>query len=312
MKGRTVDRLQLLRTSASARFLQKFMDDRALTLASLLAWGILNTFLPLLLGILAVLGLLLGDLPAVAAVEQQLLALLPAEASAFVSDSIEAFERAAGGAGLVSLGFLLFNGSNFFVTLESVFDLVYHVPERNLIVQRIVSFGALFITIILAVLTTAAAAAGGAFGQTVADLLPGLGNALYRGVGTTVSLLGLGATFFLMYWRLPNKPHSALGALPGTVVGSVLFLLLLRVFPLYVSLFGEGFNAFAAFGSVLLFMFWLYIVGVVLAGGAVLNAFLEDPHGSVTQSSLVARARIGQLELPANSLAPEATRTESE
>ena len=290
--------LSRLLASPPARFGQKFMDDRALTLASLVAWGMLNTFLPLLLGILSLVGLLLGDSPAAAAVEATLLAVLPAAAGTLVHDSLAAIKQAAGVAGLVSLGLLLFNGSNFFVTLESVFDLAYHVPERDLIRQRLVSFAALFVLTGLVLLATGMAVAGGVFGQAVAAALPRLGAVVDAGLATAVSVAALVATFILMYWKLPNARVSFRQALPGALVGSALFLAVLRLFPLYVAFFGQGFSVYAAFGTVLLFMFWLYIVGVVLVGGAVLNAFLQDPERSVALSSLAARAVTGRLEVP--------------
>jgi membrane protein len=101
-----------------------------------------------------------------------------------------------------------------------------------------------------------------------------------------------------MYWRLPNTRTSLRQALPGALVAAALFVAVLRVFPLYVALFGQGFSVYAAFGAVLLFMFWLYIVGVVLVGGAELNAFLQEPERSVAVASLAARALTGQLEVP--------------
>jgi membrane protein len=287
-----------LLASPPARFGQKFMDDRALTLASLVAWGMLNTFLPLLLGILALVGALLGDSPGAAAAEETLLASLPAEASTLVRDSLASIQHAAGAAGLVSLGLLLFNGSNFFVTLESVFDLAYHVPERDLVTQRLVSFAALFVLTGLLLLATAAAAVGGVFGQAVASALPRLWSVVDAGLATAVSVIGLVATFVLMYWAMPNTRHSLRQSLPGALVASALFVAVLRIFPLYVALFGQGFSVYAAFGTVLLFMFWLYIVGVVLVGGAELNAFLQEPERSVAKASLAARAVTGQLEVP--------------
>ena len=81
---------------AAGQFLQKFTDDRALTLASLVAWGMLNTFLPLLLGVLSLIGLLVGDSPAAAAAEATVLAPLPAEASQLVQDSLASVGRVAG------------------------------------------------------------------------------------------------------------------------------------------------------------------------------------------------------------------------
>jgi len=274
---------------------QKFMDDRALTLASLLAWGILNTFLPLLLGILSLSGLLLGESAEASAAEQRLLGLLPASISTVVQDSMAAMQRSAGGAGLISLGLLLFNGSNFFVTLESVFDLTYHEPERHLITQRVISFAALFVAAALLIVATGAALMGSALGESFAAILPGLAPFINAGVAAFVSLGGLVAMMVLMYWLLPNRHHSFRHALPGAALASVLLVLVLRLWPLYVALFGQGFNVYAAFGTVLLFMFWLYIVGVIILAGAVLNAYLENPERSVALASVAARAMSGQL-----------------
>jgi membrane protein len=290
--------LSRLRASPPGQFGQKFLDDRALSLASLVAWGMLNTFLPLLLGILALVVLVLGDSPAAAAAEAMLLAALPAAAGTIVRDSLAAIEQAAGVAGLVGLGLLLFNGSNFFVSLESVFDLAYHVPERHPVTQRLVSLAALLVLAGLVLLAAAAAAAGGVFGQSVTAALPRLGAVVDAGLATAVSMAGLVAAFVLMYWRLPNAGVSLRQALPGALAAAALFVVVLRVFPLYVALFGQGFSVYAAFGTVLLFMFWLYIVGVILVGGAELNAYLRDPERSVAVSALAARAVTGRLEVP--------------
>jgi membrane protein len=271
------------------------MDDRALTLASLLAWGMLNTFLPLLLGIMALIGLFLGDSAEAVAAENRLLAVLPPTASEVLRDSLAAIEQSASGAGLISLGLLLFNGSNFFVTLESVFDLAYHVPERNIVWQRVVSFAALFAVTALLLVNTAAAILGSSLGETLSAYIPQLAGVIDAGVSTLISITALAVMMILMYWLIPNRRHSLIHALPGTALSTIALLLIVRIFPIYVALFGGGFSVYAAFGTILLFLFWLYIVGVVLVAGAVLNAFIEDPYGSVARSTMSARALTGEL-----------------
>jgi membrane protein len=290
------DRLTALLASPPGRLFQKFMDDRGLTLASLLAWGILNTFLPLLLGVLSLIGLLLGDSAEAQAAENRILAVLPEAISGLVSESLTAIQRSATGAGLISLGLLLFNGSNFFVSLESVFDLAYHVPERNIVIQRVVSFAALFIVTACLLVSTVALVLGGGLGESLTALIPGLGAAIDAGLSTAISVATLVVMMVLMYWLIPNIDHSVVHALPGAALTSVALLLVVRIFPIYVALFGGGFSIYAAFGSILLFMFWLYIVGVILVAGAVLNAFLEDPHGSVERAAIAAKALTGRLE----------------
>ncbi|MBV9323135.1 MAG: YihY/virulence factor BrkB family protein [Chloroflexi bacterium] len=290
--------LKSLLASPPGRLFQKFMDDRGLMLASLLAWGMLNTFLPLLLGILSLIGLLLGDSAAAREAENRLLAVLPPAIDSLVRDSLTALTQAATGAGLISLGLLLFGGSNFFVTLETVFDLVYHVPERNVVIQRVVSFAGLFGVTALLLITTGAAILGSGLGETLSAYIPALAGAVDAGVGTGISVSALVVMMVLMYWLIPNRRHSLLHALPGAALASVALLLVVRIFPIYIALFGGGFSVYAAFGSILVFMFWLYIVGVVLVAGAVLNAFVEDPQRSVELAAIAARARTGQLEFP--------------
>ena len=118
------------------------------------------------------------------------------------------------------------------------------------------------------------------------------------GLATVASLTGLFFAFVLLYRVLPNTPVSLRQALPGALLAAGLFVAVLRIFPLYVALVGGGFSVYAAFGTVLVFMLWLYIVGVVVVGGAELNAFLQEPERSVTLASLAARALTGKLELP--------------
>jgi uncharacterized BrkB/YihY/UPF0761 family membrane protein len=56
-----MQRVDELRRSRANQFVTKLLQDEAPNLAALLAWGMLSTLLPLLMGILAVAGLLLRD-----------------------------------------------------------------------------------------------------------------------------------------------------------------------------------------------------------------------------------------------------------
>jgi YihY family inner membrane protein len=259
-------------------FVQKFLDDRALTLASLIAWGLLNTLLALFVGVVSVATLLLGDVPQVAAIQDALLRNLPAQAAAALEDALDIARSSAQAASLISIGFLLFNASNFFVSLESTFGMAYHVPERDMIRQRILSFAAFFAFTVMVLVST-----------TLSILLAEL--------STPIWWLNVVAVFVLFYKVLPNTAVGWRQALPGALVAGVAFVLTLRLFPLYVALFGAGFNIYAAFGTLLLFAFWLYIVGVIVMLGVELNAYLAAPARSVYLASVSARAMAGKLEL---------------
>ena len=131
----------------------------------------------------------------------------------------------------------------------------------------------------LVLVGSTAAVVGGVFGEGLASLMPRLWATVDAGLATTGSLIGMFFAFLLLYWVLPNTQVSLRQALPGALLGAGLFVAVLRIFPFYVALFGAGFSVYAAFGTVLVFMLWLYIVGVVVVGGAELNAFLHERSG---------------------------------
>jgi membrane protein len=237
------------------RFIRKVNDDRATMLAALLAWSMLNTLLPLALCVMAFAGLVLQDPAQLAAVEDAIVRLLPAQVAPAVQAALEAASTDAGAVGLIGLGLLLWSGSSFFTTMEFVFALAYRIPQRSFVAQRVVSLFTLLGFASLLVLAS-----------------------LTSSIAVLSALVMLGA-FQLLYTVLPNRAQRWQSALPGALLASVAFSLVLRLFPLYVSLFGSGFSVYLAFGTVLLFTLWLYVVGMVIVGGAEINAFLESERG---------------------------------
>ena len=121
-------------------------------------------------------------------------------------------------------------------------------------------------------------------------------NVLAAVAGWCVSLVSACGLFLLLYRVLPHKRQGWLQALPGAVLATLLLLVILQVFPLYLTFFGQGFEVYAAFGIVLLLMFWLYLLGLVLVLGAELNAFLEEPGRAAALAETTARAEVGDVD----------------
>ncbi|MDQ6671834.1 MAG: YihY/virulence factor BrkB family protein [Chloroflexota bacterium] len=274
------DRLAALQQSSVGRFAQKFLEDRGIDLAMLIAWGTLSTIFPVLLGITGVAGVLLQDPERSARISNTLVQLVPAEAAQPLAAILDDTRRNGGAAGIVGLVLLLFNGSNLFANMESVFDRAYHVPDRDLVQERLISLLMLIIVTALLLISAVASSLGAVLGSASDAVfralpfeLPGRGLAgLLIGYGLSIGSALL--MFLLLYRILPNKQQSFRQVLPGALMAAVLFFVLLQVFPLYTRLFGEGFATFAAFGMFLLLMFWTYLLGIVLVLGAELNAFL--------------------------------------
>jgi len=288
------EKLAAFKRSRGGQFLQKVQDDRAPNLAVLLAWGTLNTMLPLLLGILAIVGLIIRDPKQMDSLTGTLLAVLPEQAATAIHDILVQSRQSAGVAGIISLLLLLFTGTNFFANMQMVFNLAYHVEDRNIIMQRVIALVMLILVTALLLVSTTAYGIGNTIGS-LPIALP-VGPILGRLLGWLISLVSALAMFLLLYKVLPNKPQGWKQTLPGAVAAAVLFFVILQVFPLYLAIFGKGFAAYQAFGVFLVLMFWLFLLGIVLVGGAELNAFLEQPGRSTALAASKARAEKGQVE----------------
>lgn len=277
------EKLAALRESGVARLGKKFMDDRGLDLAILLAWGTLNTLFPVILGLTAIAGLVLRDDQRLQELNSAMLQLLPADVAQPLTKVLDDTRKSAAALGIVGFALLLVNGSGFFANMESVFNRAYRVADRGFVMQRVIALVMLVIAAVLLILSTSAYGVGN-FLATASDWLftivpfevPGRGL-LGIVIGSTLSILLAFATFATLYTVLPNRRHGLKQVLPGSAVAAVLFFLILQLFPVYLTFFGQSFQTYAVFGMFLLLMFWCYLLGIILVLGAELNAFLELP-----------------------------------
>jgi len=291
------EKLAALQRSRLGLFIRKVMDDQAPNLAALLAWGTLSALLPLVLGIMTIAGLLLRDPDRLNQVYSTLLSMVPGQAAGPLSDALEGVRLAAAPAGLIAVLLLLFNGSSFFGNMASVFDKAYRVESRNFIMQRIVAIVMLFVTSALLVITTLSLGLGSLVQHV--PLLP-VGPGLATAVTWSISIVSTFLLFLLIYKVLPNAQQGWRDVLPGTLLSTVLFFVILAVFPLYVGLFPPN-QAYAVFGVFLVFTFWLYLLGFVFVLGAELNAFLREP----SQASALAQATSNVEQGEAQGTTPE-------
>ncbi len=292
-------RLEAFKASGVGLFLQKVLDDQLPNLAALLAWGTLSTILPLLLGVLAVAGLVLRDQQRLDQVYASLTAALPEAASGPVTNVLQSMRQgSAAPAGIVAILLLLVTGTSFFANMASVFNQAYHVQGRNLIVERAIGLVMLLICTALLVLSTLAAGVTSLV-SNVPGVLP-IGPVLGTVIGWSISIVSAIVLFLLLYKILPNANQGWRHAMPGALLATVLVLVVGEIFPLYVSLFPPN-HAYAVFGVFLLFTFYLYVLGIVLVLGAELNAFLEQPARSVALAEATAAAQQGKAEFDAES-----------
>jgi membrane protein len=270
----------VVRASGLGRFVARLLEDDFARLAVLLAWGSLTTLMPLLITVSGFGSLVLRDPTVASHLSQTLTQSLPGGSAQLVERAMEQARERGIAAGLIGLVLLLWNGSSFFANLESVLNIVYRVPDRNLVVQRVLALAVLLLMSVFLALATLLATFSSLLDSTSALLLNMVPQAVLSHpaitefLGWLVPQLTIVLSFLVLYRVVPNCPLSWRDVVPGAATSAVAFFLILRLFPLYLSLFGRGFELYAAFGTFLLLMFWTYLLGIVLVLGAEINAFL--------------------------------------
>jgi membrane protein len=111
---------------------------------------------------------------------------------------------------------------------------------------------------------------------------------------TTVMIMTVAA---LTYYLLPDVKQQFKFITPGSVVGTLLWLLATWGFGYYVSAFGDYNVTYGSIGSVIVVLTWLYLSGFIFLMGGEINALLE--HASATGKAAGARAE-GEAPPPAD------------
>ncbi|MDZ7849708.1 MAG: YihY/virulence factor BrkB family protein [Halodesulfurarchaeum sp.] len=166
-----------------------------------------------------------------------------------------------GGATVVGLGFLAWSASKVFRGLDVAFSQVYGVSEVESLPSKLLDAAVVLLGI------PAALVAGAVLGV----LLPLFDWLPLAGVLSRLALLAvLSVVFFPMYYRLPDVEVSVREAIPGTLVAAVGWAVLATGFSLYTT-YVTDFQLYGILGAALLLVTWLYLGGIIIMVGAVVN-----------------------------------------
>ncbi|RIK46237.1 MAG: hypothetical protein DCC58_03880 [Chloroflexi bacterium] len=184
--------------------------------------------------------------------------------------------------GLASIGVVtaalvaIWSGSNGVATLIKAFNRAYGVTDqRGWLALKAIAVG---LTMLIALLINGAFLLL-VFGEDVAGWLSSsleLGNELSTAIEFLrwpVSIALVMLVLGLLYYVGPAVDQSFRWISPGSVTATVLWLLTVFGFKLYLQLSNPG-SAYGALGSIVVLMFFLYISGIIFVIGAEVNAIL--------------------------------------
>ncbi len=267
---------------------EQSQDNISLAAAGVAFYGFL-ALVPLLGAIVLTYGIA-ADPQTVLSNMKSLTSVLPGDVAKLIGDQlISLVHTSAGKKGLgliVALAVALWGARNAATSIITALNIAYEEEETRSTMR--VNLLALAITaggVVMAVLALLAITALG-YLQTMLPHLPGPFIVLGKLLSYVVLLLGAAAGAATLYRYAPSRPEARWEWItPGSVLSSLLWLVLTLGFGFYVAHFGNYNKAYGALATVVILVTWMYLSAYVFLVGAELNSELERQTTSSSTSS---------------------------
>ena len=271
---------------ATATF-RSWSDHNAPRLGASLAFYMLLSMAPLLILIVAIVGLVFSASSAQQQVLAQVRAVAGPAGEQTVTMLISSAHHPHSGivATIVAFVTLLSGASGVFIELRDSLNTIWDAPKaaaanwRSLIWQRVVSFGmvlALGLLLLTSLILSAAL-------TIVENFFSGIVPLHFALVGkisnVTISLVAISILFALIYKFVPDVPIDWRDVGIGAVVTAVLFTIGKSLLGLYLGTVGVG-STYGAAGSLVALVVWVYYSAQIFFFGATFTQVYADTYGS--------------------------------
>jgi membrane protein len=260
------------------------LADNCLGLAAQLAYYFFLALFPALLFLVALISFIPID-SLLETITTTLARVAPSDVLTLIQEQVIKIAQDKDG-GLLTIGMLgtIWSTSSGMTAIIDTLNQAYDIQEaRPWWKVRLTAIG---LTIALAVFIVASTVLVVA-GPTLADKVAGwfqLGSAFaltWKIVQWPLVLLLVSIGIALIYYFAPDAEQDWIWITPGSIVATVLWLLISLGFRFYVTNFGSYTETYGAIGGVIVVMLWFYLSGLVILVGAELNAEIEhaSPYG---------------------------------
>ena len=259
-----------------------WQQDNATRLAAALAYYAIFSMTPLLIIIIAIIGLVFGERAAQAQIAQQLEELVGAEAALMIETMLANFGNPASGilTSLVGLVTLLYGASGLFHHVQGTLNTIWHAPVRSgngvvyFVKQRFLHLAMVFGVGALLLLALFAELVITAITEYLnLESLPQARNFL-------VSLGMLTVLFSIIFKLLPQVKIAWLDVLIGAAVTSLLFNVGRILIGTYMRVGNIG-SIFGAAGSLVVLLVWIYYSAQIFLLGAEFTHVYAQKLGSL-------------------------------
>jgi membrane protein len=246
--------------------LVKYGRDEGSMRAGAITYYVLQSIFPLLIGLISLLGFFMPYGSIRQAVSSVLRQVLPVFSDSIVQ-VLDTVITLRGPIGVISLLLLLWSGSNLFANLRRAINRAWNVQDRQFFIAKGIDLIMVAGSGIVLLLSVSTLAAVEFFGDSIFSNIPVL-------AGRSVSfILSLGL-FLLIFKYLPNTRTYWRWIWPGALITAVFFQVGAFIFIFYIANFVNFENVYGSLGSVIVFLYWIYLSAEVLILSAELNSEL--------------------------------------
>lgn len=276
--------LDLLKTSASM-----WMRDQAPRQAAALAYYTLLAMGPLLLLVIGLAGLLFDQESVRQRILEQLEDLIGQQGAQTAEDLMEARDENGSdvAAIVVGGGALLFAAAGVFRQLRESLNTMWEIKRRRgdgwkekvkiQVKRNLLGFAGVAALGFLLVATLVVSAVVTAFGERLADLLPGA-HVMWQVLNLVLGLVVVGFLFALLFRYLPDAVVAWRDVMVGAAVTAVLFLVGQLLIGVYLGSAATA-SRYGAAGSVIVLLLWIYFSSLIVLFGAELTQSYANRYG---------------------------------
>jgi membrane protein len=199
--------------------------------------------------------------------------LMPESAGRVITHYTEQFANSAGKMGVLGLIFLGVTAMTMMVTIDHAFNTIWRATRLRPPVKSVIVYWAL-LTLAPVLIGASLSLTSWLVGFSIdhAGKIPNFITELLK----SLPMLFTALSFAILFRTMPNRYVPIPHALIGSVVASILFETMNRVFGFYVSHFPTYDLVYGTFASVPIFLMWIYLSWLTILLGAVVTASL--PH----------------------------------
>ncbi|PSN13722.1 ribonuclease BN [filamentous cyanobacterium CCT1] len=264
------------------RTLMKWQQDDCLEMGAALAYYALFSMFPMILVSLSVVGFLIGpNTVAYNAVLNFAQETLPPDAFPIVQTTLIQFHTGSTSASIVGFCILLFTSSGFFGALSRSFDKIWHTKPRHHRFDGMGEVAFIFLWRRFLAFLLVMGATSLIFVSLISNIAIDTITKILEGVNQWVVVIGidqvqllswlrLGISFItltlvvmVLYKTLPSTRVGWRDVWLGSLVTSVLWLMLQQLISNSVISLGSQFRSYGVVGGVMVLMLWIYLTSQI-------------------------------------------------